>query len=346
MLKNISTLIFIAIFFWFFSYFNWEDFFNNLYKEENRVNQKIIISNKLKDFSVEKIRNLEETKFYYTPSKEVLWNIVNKINKAKKSVYIEVYMLTERKIKLAIFNANKRGVDVKIILEHSPYLAKSINRKYFKEYTINWINIVWSNPKNYSLNHSKIILIDNNELILSTWNFTASNFKYNRDLFIFTKDKEIVYSFSKIFDKDFIWNKSTFYSDSLVISPDYSRIKIEKLIDSSEKSIKIYIPYLKDEKILNLLKNKAKKWINIEIIMAKYWYEDFIKKHKNIYFWLSKINNKNKMHSKAILVDNKYLFIWSENFSWPSLDKNREMWILLKNKQIIDEFNLLFNSDK
>jgi phosphatidylserine/phosphatidylglycerophosphate/cardiolipin synthase-like enzyme len=52
------------------------------------------------------------------------------------------------------------------------------------------------------------------------------------------------------------------------------------------------------------------------------------------------------MHSKAVLVDNKYLFIWSENFSSPSLDENREMWILLKNNEIIEKFNILFKNDK
>jgi phosphatidylserine/phosphatidylglycerophosphate/cardiolipin synthase-like enzyme len=54
------------------------------------------------------------------------------------------------------------------------------------------------------LNHSKIILIDDEELILSTGNFTASNFKYNRDLFIFSSDKNIVSAFLEIFNKDFI----------------------------------------------------------------------------------------------------------------------------------------------
>jgi len=44
----------------------------------------------------------------------------------------------------------------------------------------------------------------------------------------------------------------------LVISPNYSRIKIEKLLKSAKKNIKIYIPYLKDKNILNILKNKAK----------------------------------------------------------------------------------------
>ena len=346
MLKNIATFFFIIIFFWVFSYFYWEDFFSNLEKKQDIIKQERIISGKLEGFSLDKIRKLEKTEFYYTPSKEVLGNIVHKINKAKESVYIEVYMLTERKIKLALFNAKKRWVDVKIILEHSPYLAKSINAKYFKEYKENWINIVWSDAKNYTLNHSKIILIDNEELILSTGNFTASNFKYNRDLFIFSKDINIVSAFSKIFEKDFIWEKISFYDDNLIISPEYSRLKIEKLIDSAKENIKIYIPYLKDKRILNLLEKKAKSWIKIEIIMSDFGYKEYIEKNIINDIFVSKINKKLKMHSKAVLVDSKYLFIWSENFSVPSLDKNREMWILLKNREIIKNFNILFNSDK
>jgi len=326
MFQKIATFLFIIIFFWVFSYFYWEDFFSHLEKKENISKQEKIISWKLEEFSVEKIRDLEETDFYYTPSKEVLWKIVHKINKSKTSVYIEVYMLTERKIKLALFNAKKRWVDVKIILEHSPYLATHLNKKYFKEYNETGINIVWSNPKNYTLNHSKIILIDNEELILSTGNFTSSNFKYNRDLFIFSKDKNIVSSFSKIFEKDFIWEKYDFYDDSIVLSPTYSRIKIQKLI-----------------------KNKTKSWVQIKIIMADFGYKSFIennpdyKKYSNLE--VKEISKKLKMHSKAVLVDNKFLFIGSINFSKPSLDKNREMWVLLKNKEIIKEFNKLFDWD-
>jgi len=345
MLNKIATFLFIIIFFWVFSYFYWEDFFANLENKEKIIKQERVISWKLKDFSVKKIRNLEETEFYKS-DKNVLGTIVHKINKAQKSVYIEVYMLTERKIKFSLFNAQKRWVDVKIILEHSPYLAKSINAKYFKEYSENWINIVWSNAKNYTLNHSKIIIIDNSELIISTGNFTASNFKYNRDLFIFSKDKNVVDSFSNIFNKDFIWEKYDFYDDSLVISPNYSRIKIEKLISSAKENIKIYIPYLKDKEILKLIKNKAKSWIKIKIIMSDFGYENYLEENKTEQtIQVKKINKKLKMHSKAVLVDNKYLFIWSENFSVSSLDKNREMWILLKNKEIIEKFNKLFDSD-
>ena len=344
MLQKIATFLFIVIFLGVFSFFYWEDFFKHLQQKEKQLKQEKIISSRLEDFWIEKIRNLENTEFFVS-NKNILGKIVHKINKAKKSVYIEVYMLTERKIKLALFNAKKRWVDVKIILEHSPYLAKSINEKYFWEYKNAWLNIVWSNPKNYVLNHSKIILIDEKELILSTWNFTSSNFRKNRDLFIFSEDKNIVYSFLEIFNSDFLWKKITKYDDSLVISPNYSRIKIEKLLRFARKNIKIYIPYLKDKEILKILKQKQKKWLKIEIIMSNFWYEDFVKNYGKI-LKISKLNKNLNMHSKAVLVDNKYLFIWSENFSSPSFDENREMWILLKNSEIIKRFNNVFNSDK
>jgi phosphatidylserine/phosphatidylglycerophosphate/cardiolipin synthase-like enzyme len=84
--------------------------------------------------------------------------------------------------------------------------------------------------------------------------------------------------------------------------------------------------------------------------MADYWYKSYLEnkvENANLHFLqISKINKKISMHSKAILVDEKYLFIWSENFSEPSLDKNREMWLLLKNEDIIKKFIKIFESDK
>jgi phosphatidylserine/phosphatidylglycerophosphate/cardiolipin synthase-like enzyme len=51
------------------------------------------------------------------------------------------------------------------------------------------------------------------------------------------------------------------------------------------------------------------------------------------------------MHSKAILIDKKYLFLGSINFSNYSLDSNREVGILLINKKNIEKFLEIFNKD-
>jgi len=46
-------------------------------------------------------------------------------------------------------------------------MAYSINDKTYDELKKNNIEVIWSNTKNYALNHSKMLIIDD-EVILST----------------------------------------------------------------------------------------------------------------------------------------------------------------------------------
>jgi phosphatidylserine/phosphatidylglycerophosphate/cardiolipin synthase-like enzyme len=261
-------------------------------------------------------------------------------------VYLEVYMLTETRIKQSLINASKRWVVVKVLLEKNPYKANNINNKHFKFLKENWVNIRWSNPDMFSLNHSKFIIIDD-ALIISTWNFTYSTFNFNRDLFLFIEDSLFIETFHKIFKSDFEWYKISLYDENLVLSPNYSREKFEKLFSKAKKSIYMYFQYLSDEKLEELLIKKALLWVNIEVIVSR----DFSLNHaekirKMEKSWIKiKTLKKIKMHSKAILIDNEYLFIWSINFSSYSLDKNREVGVLLKDKDIISKFIKLFSKD-
>jgi phosphatidylserine/phosphatidylglycerophosphate/cardiolipin synthase-like enzyme len=55
--------------------------------------------------------------------------------------------------------------------------------------------------------------------------------------------------------------------------------------------------------------------------------------------------DKPEIHAKSILIDEKYLYIWSVNFSSYSMDQNREIWLILKNEDIIRQFITIFNND-
>lgn len=338
----IFTLLFIAIFSYFYS---WEfiDFQKN--KEEVKTNISLI-EEKKQNFSLDKIREIKETEFSYSPSKELLENIVSKMNNSKKRIYLEVYMLTENKLKDALKKAKDKWIDVKVVLEKNPYMAFNINNKTYDFLSKNNINVVWSNLENYALNHSKFIIIDN-ELVLASWNFTYSTFSKNRDIFLFIKDSEILTLFEKIFELDFKWEKSSPYNDSLVISPDYSRNKIENLFKWAIKNIDMYFPYLADENLKKILFEKVKSWVKVRLIVDKVALKDDseqIDEFKKAWIEIKDLK-KNKVHAKAVLIDQKYLYVWSENFSTNSLDKNRETWILLKNEDIIAKFQELFNND-
>jgi len=305
------------------------------------------IQSEISDFSFEKIEYLSWITLRETPDLKLLGEITQKIDNAKSRVYVEVYIFTEKRIKKALIKAKKRWLDVKVILEKNVYLAPSLNTQTFTDFKKAWIEVVYSNQENYWLNHTKMMIIDD-EIIISTGNYSYSTFKYNRDFFIFLDNKTLLLTFLEIFKNDFFWNKKNINHANLVLSPFSSRIKLEYLIKNANKSIKIYSHNFSDENILNFLLEKQKEWINIKMI-----FPDFkkVSSNENEVELLKKNNinlklvDKPEIHAKAVLIDWEYLYIWSINFSSYSMDKNREIWILIKNENIIKQFLDIFNAD-
>lgn len=345
-IKKYFSIIFVVLFIVIFSVFNKDEFIKNYEQKVWKIGNNQDISKNINEFWLEDISEINNANFFYTPNKSLLDKIVWEINNAQNRVYVEVYMFTETRIRDALVKAYNRGVDVKVVLEKNPYMANRINIKHYDFLKKAWIDIVWSNSNLYALNHAKFMIIDN-EIILSTWNFTYSTFVFNRDLFLFFSDEKIL----KYFEKLFIWDYSgkevfVFYTN-LVLSPSYSRDKFEKLFIWAKSSLDLYFQYLSDSRLENLLIEKAKEWVKIRIVVSENFYNDekakikFLEKHRIEI----KMLDKYTMHSKAILVDKKYLFIWSVNFSSYSLDENRETGLLFTNWNIINQFIELFNTD-
>jgi phosphatidylserine/phosphatidylglycerophosphate/cardiolipin synthase-like enzyme len=62
--------------------------------------------------------------------------------------------------------------------------------------------------------------------------------------------------------------------------------------------------------------------------------------------WVARKFGKYYNHTKMILVDDEILLLWSMNLSDTSLDKNREIWILIIDKDVISEYKKLFENDR
>jgi len=344
-IQKYITYLIIIFFIIIFSIYNFDEYKtfhqNKIELEQRNIN----LNKKLESFELKYIKKLNDVQFYYTPNKKLLTKIVSLIDQSKNEIYLETYMLTEKRIQQSLIKAYKRWINIKIILEKAPYKAYNINNKAYDKLKKEWINIVWSDKSDYSFNHSKVLLIDSLSII-STGNYSYSTFTKNRDFFIITSDKNIYLKLKENFNNDFKWDKKNIYDDNLIFSPNSSRIKIEKMFNSAKQNIKMYFQYMKDDNLVNLfIKLKKEKNIDISIIIPKTASDDknTIKLEKA---WINiKILDKYKMHAKAILIDNTYLFIWSINFSNYSIDKNREVWILLKNSKIINDFLYIYNQD-
>ena len=160
-------------------------------------------------------------------------------------------------------------------------------------------------------------------------------------------DPEILDKILKIYNHDYIWEKKDFYHPNIVLSPFNSRSIFEKYFLSAEKTIDLYFQYFKDEELVNTLINQQKSWIQVTAIIPKTALESNSDVINNMQkSWIKfHIMTKKKMHSKVIIIDKKYGFIWSINFSSYSLDQNRELWLLIKNSRIIKELLDYYQDD-
>lgn len=320
---------------------------NEYVEFHNAKNSELQTQKEISNFSFDQIEYLTWLTLKKTPDLDFLDELTTKIDASQKRVYVEVYIFTEKRLKKSLIDAKKRWVDVRVVLEKNIYLAWNLNKDTFKDLEKNGIEVVYSNQENYSLNHSKLMIIDD-LVVISTGNFSYSTFKYNREFFLLLEKQKYLEVFLDIFQNDFLWNKKNISNWNLVLSPFSSRTKLEYLLENAQSSIKMYVHNISDNSIINKIIDKNTSWVDVKILLPDLKKvssnENEIEIFKN-----NKINykliDKPEIHAKTILIDEKYLYIWSINFSQASMDKNREIWLLIKNEEIIKDFLAIFNDD-
>lgn len=266
------------------------------------------------------------------------------VSNTKKVLYIQTYDFTEKRIKKLFTELLNRGVDVKLIMENKKYQQfvdtfKQVQNQ-FSGYQNFWIKSDEQMKTTYT--HSKINIIDET-FIIQTANLTHSSFFSNREHFFISSDSWVYNSLLTIFSKDREWKPilPTDIHPNLVICNINCRVVIENLLNSAKESITIQTQYINDPAILEILKKQSV--LKTKIIVSDTKSNDYLVK----YFGpsVAKKMKKPYIHTKIILIDNKVLLLGSMNLSANSLDKNREIWILLLDKGLIEQFMIQFEKD-
>ena len=342
-LKLFCALLFFVVFWYLFGDEYWE--YREEWEKQEMYTQSIW--EEMSDFNFEEIQNFgEDINLYYTPYLGLLDQLVSEIDAAQDKVYVEVYIFTETNLRDALIRAHKRWIEVKILLENNPYKAPYLNDKHYTAFKDAGVDVRWSDPLDYSLNHSKLLIIDDLAYV-STGNFSYSLFKYNRDFLVSINNQNLVDDLEQLFMNDFTHKNLWVYNDNLVLSPEYSRDKLVRLIQSSQKSIDFYFPYIADDEFKQIMFDTSKRGVNIRWIVEENFYSgdyDVIEEFEQHDIDLHTFK-KDKIHGKAILVDDIYLYIWSINFSSYSFDENREIGLIISDSHIIEKFKNIFESD-
>ena len=197
--------------------------------------------------------------------------LLDGINNAQKSVYLEMYLLTDRKIVSALEDAAHR-LDVHVMLETHPYGSGSASVTT----TLNKLQAAGANAKatspNFSLTHEKGMVVDGNTSYIMTSNFTlsalgGSSSTTNREYDIIDKNPQDVQGMTDIFNAD--WNRTTaqFNDSNLVVSPVNSRSDFTSLINSAHHTLLIEAEEMQDSNIEQAITGAAQRGVHVQVIL-------------------------------------------------------------------------------
>ena len=283
--------------------------------------------------------------------------ITNAIGSAQKSIWLEIYILSDRNVIRALEEAANRGLDVRVMLEPHPFGGGTSPSKTLDTLAASGIKTQFTNPS-FSLTHEKGMIIDNTTVYIMTSNFSrsalggssGSSGYRNREYGIIDTTQQDVLATEEIFVAD--WNRSTvqFNDPNLVVSPINSRNDFTTLINSARSTLLIEAEEMIDSDIEQAIANAAQHGVQVEVILPVANTSSGDSSSQGIAIIKQsgaqvREDPQLYMHAKIIVVDNKVAFVGSENISAPSLDQNRELGIIVSDPSALNKIQTTFQYD-
>ncbi|MFH1095133.1 MAG: phospholipase D-like domain-containing protein [Candidatus Micrarchaeota archaeon] len=129
------------------------------------------------------------------------------IHSSKKSIEIEIYVFTDETLVQELADAQKRGVDVRVILEARVNSASLDN--IVAALRDGGVSVRWASPS-FALTHAKTMIIDGEKVLVGSINFSKAAQGKNREAAAVIEGKPVA-DYSAVFAKD--WN------DALMVRP-------------------------------------------------------------------------------------------------------------------------------
>ena len=267
--------------------------------------------------------------------------IIKAIDKAERSINLTVFRMDDPIIQNALVEAKKRRVRVRLLISSSARGWEDKNRKLLKG--VKKAGIATKEPsgdRKKARYHYKVMTVDDSVALVFTFNPTRENLHYTRDFGVEIHDPGVASEINRLFDAD--WDDISFTpnpSSPLLISPFNSREKISELLASAEQSIHIADAKVEDPAIVRLLVEKANSGVEVRVLGDE----------KNSLTLPTPIQSRAtprfKLHAKCTIVDGKRAVIGSMNLRTESLDRRREVCVIVDDTDVVKRLNAVFAGD-
>lgn len=306
---------------------------------------------------------------FYTRSDKAWLAMLEDIKQAKKSIYIESFILTEDQITKNFFDVLKQksreGIKVKIVVDRfADFWYGSINKDEFRNAGA---EILFFNRWWFYRTHRKILIVDEEIAFLGGVNIKGEYAKWGdlqvrlTGLFV----KNLLKSFSRVYElsggrdkeiiglkkgrKIFMAHAALYRAKSWLIErwPIKGKSELKKYyrrkIKEAQSKIIIVTPYFFPHRwLIKVLKEAARRGVKIEVIVPEHtdvWITNiahrvFVKSLRNVidFFFIREMN-----HAKVLLIDDWEGLVGSNNIDAQSFDFNLEAAVVFNRKDMVGD---------
>ncbi|MCY0887647.1 MAG: phospholipase D-like domain-containing protein [Alicyclobacillaceae bacterium] len=273
---------------------------------------------------------------------------VHAIDKATKSIDVEMYLVTDHKVERALIAAAKRGVRVRVILDKEPEGLTGDAIKAYQLFTSHGIPVHYA-PSRFTFDHAKTMVVDDKIAFVGSANFTYYGLDKNREYDVETSNPAVVQAVADVFRADWANQRAGMKPRrTLVLSP-MSQSDFLSLIAHAKRILDMEEEESPNPAISHALIQAAKRGVHVTLLEADtssnrsgvgaYILSELASKGVTV-----KIVEHPYLHAKLVISDND-VFIGSENFSTTSLKDNREVGVIWKNPSFLPTLNRQFAAD-
>lgn len=252
--------------------------------------------------------------------------LLEMIDQSAERVWVAVYTFTLPGIRESLLKAQQRGVDVRVILEKSPYGNASINRETRMYLQTHTIPLHESGADQFAFMHAKYAVFDDRWMI-ATANWTRASFSSNREFFVLGDDPMILTNLVHLFESDFTKGIGKSDDSRLLAGPANVRERLLLFAEKARNTLDIYAPSFTDSKMLTRLSELCQQGTGVRLLLADYpEMETAPTEYGNC---LQVRRMKKPLHAKALIRDRSAAFVGSFNYTQNSLENNREVGLFL-----------------
>ncbi|MDQ4045062.1 MAG: phosphatidylserine/phosphatidylglycerophosphate/cardiolipin synthase family protein [Chloroflexota bacterium] len=272
--------------------------------------------------------------------------VIDEIDRAACTIDLTIYLLSDDAVIDALVRAEARGVEVRILYEPAPFGGGAGIVETTEDLARHGVELR-SGSEDVALIHAKYLVIDGQVAIVTNQNLTFSAFESNRELGVITTVPADVATLASIFEADWSGLPPPVPTDRMILSPINARATLLEHIDSARSTLRLYAEVIRDDEVIDALSTAAQRGVTVQVLVNEP--EDDLDETVDATLASNGVEVRHAdghyIHSKGLIIDEQTVVVGSHNPTAQSLDRNREVSLVLGEPSAVQHAVDVFDQD-